>query len=561
MTDPEAAAGAALLLLALILVELLFVAAWYVWTGLSFSRLFRRMSAEPWRGWVPVLNTAEVLALGGVSRWWVLLFAVPIANLYALFLYIVAANRVGRLFGKGAGMTVLAVLVPPLWATLLGWGKVAPDLEHGRFPSAPAPARVSTATGPLATVAQPGAPIGGAPAAWPADPYTPFGAPAAPGQYGAPAAPAQYGVPSPAASYEPVAPALPEPSVAPGPPPASVVDQAAPNPWAPVDAQHVVPPSAPYSPAAYGAPVEPAGYGAPAPADPAAYGAPAPADPYGYAAPAAPADPYGQAAPADPAAYAAPAPADPTAYAAPAAPAAYPAPAQHTEPYPQTAPAPAPAPAEPLPGSGSLPGSGMIVPPAGIIGADAGGTGHPPAAPAQPAWSTPQTDAGSAPAAAWSAPAVPVDEVDGATVLRLDDAALDEARRQAPADPEPYADDDYEATVVVDRRPKVAWRLRLDDGSELALTGDRVLLGRNPADAATGEQRLAVPDSTRTLSKTHARLELVAGQWVITDLGSTNGVLIDVGGEEQLIDAGVATPVPGRFVLGKLGMQIVAGTP
>ncbi|QEO13995.1 FHA domain-containing protein [Agromyces intestinalis] len=533
MTDPDAAAGAALVLLALIAVELLFLAAWYVWTGLSFSRLFRRMSAEPWRGWVPVLNTAEVLALGGVSRWWVLLFAVPIANLYALFLYIVAANRVGRLFGKGAGMTVLAVLVPPLWATLLGWGKVAPDLEHGRLPAAPAPARVSAATGPLATV-QPGpvpAPPLGSPAtpgAWPIDaqaPYdaptaqAPYGAPTAQAPYGAPTAQAPYGAPGPAPFATPAVPSaavdatLQQAPVAPGPPPESVANPAAPNPWAPVDAPYVAP-TAPVAPAASFTPAE---------------AAPAPA-------PFTPVEPATRA----------------------------PAPAPTPDPTLQPVEAP----------SRAEPSHGMIVPPAGILGAGDAGSAHPPAAaPSQPAWPAQQpADSSRAQAAAWSAPSVPVapvappgalDEADGATVLRFDDAAIDAARQPGPAaaEPEPYVDDDYEATVVVDRRPRVAWRLRLDDGSELALSGDRVLLGRNPGEAAAGEQRLAVPDSTRTLSKTHARLELVSGQWVITDLGSTNGVLIEVAGDEQLIDAGVATPVPDRFVLGKLGMRIVMEAP
>ncbi|WP_127792337.1 FHA domain-containing protein [Agromyces sp. LHK192] len=121
-------------------------------------------------------------------------------------------------------------------------------------------------------------------------------------------------------------------------------------------------------------------------------------------------------------------------------------------------------------------------------------------------------------------------------------------------------DDDYESTVVVDRRPRLTWTLVLDDGTTLALTGDRVLLGRNPAEGPSGEQRLPVPDSTRTLSKTHARLDFADGRWTITDLGSTNGVLVERSGEEELIDAHVATPATGRFVLGEVGMRIESGS-
>jgi hypothetical protein len=126
------------------------------------------------------------------------------------------------------------------------------------------------------------------------------------------------------------------------------------------------------------------------------------------------------------------------------------------------------------------------------------------------------------------------------------------------ADDSGAADDlgDVEATVVVDRRPRPQWQLTLDDGEVLVLTEDVVVLGRNPS-AGAGEQRLAVPDRTRTLSKTHARLAHRHGVWTITDLGSTNGVLIvDTTGEETLIDPDVETTVSGRFVLGEVGMRV-----
>src|SRR5690606_26300731 len=45
-----------------------------------------------------------------------------------------------------------------------------------------------------------------------------------------------------------------------------------------------------------------------------------------------------------------------------------------------------------------------------------------------------------------------------------------------------------------------SWQIVLDDGTALALTASRVLLGRRPA-SNQEEQLLAVPDTTRTLSK------------------------------------------------------------
>jgi len=77
------------------------------------------------------------------------------------------------------------------------------------------------------------------------------------------------------------------------------------------------------------------------------------------------------------------------------------------------------------------------------------------------------------------------------------------------------------------------WSLTLPDAAVATVTGP-TLLGRNPS----GERALlAVPDPTRSVSKTHALLEPdPAGLW-LTDLGSTNGTALVDG-------ASVTTLVP-----------------
>jgi hypothetical protein len=117
-------------------------------------------------------------------------------------------------------------------------------------------------------------------------------------------------------------------------------------------------------------------------------------------------------------------------------------------------------------------------------------------------------------------------------------------------------DDDDGETVVVDRRPRILWRLSVDGVGDFPLTGECVLLGRKPT-STNGNQALAIPDTTRTLSKLHARLDLVDGAWVITDLNSTNGVIIPApDGTERLLTPGEAAAVSGTFILGKLAMSI-----
>ena len=50
------------------------------------------------------------------------------ANLYALVLRIQATSRINSAFGKGNGMTVLAMVLPPLWATILAGSQPCPSL-------------------------------------------------------------------------------------------------------------------------------------------------------------------------------------------------------------------------------------------------------------------------------------------------------------------------------------------------------------------------------------------------------------------------------------------------
>lgn len=205
------------------------------------------------------------------------------------------------------------------------------------------------------------------------------------------------------------------------------------------------------------------------------------------------------------------------------------APVDLSPPAPQT-PMPEPAPPEAVP-TGGVADSGPILV-------------HNP-------WARPTT-----PAAPAGQPAAPPSPTSGDVPAWLNDPASASAGRSEPAVLDDDEDDDG-ATVVVDRRPKVEWHLNVDGSAPLPLVGDKVLLGRRPTATVPGIHPLAVPDTTRTLSKAHARLELVDGEWSIIDLNSTNGVLIvDDAGEEVLITPGDSVPVPGRFILGKVGMHI-----
>lgn len=118
MTNIESSNGVALgVILFFVIVAL------YVWTALALAAVFRKSGQHAWKAWVPVLNQIVLLNLGGLSGWLYLLVLIPFAGPVILWgLLIVAYYRINLSFGHGLGMTVIAALLLPVWATILGFG-------------------------------------------------------------------------------------------------------------------------------------------------------------------------------------------------------------------------------------------------------------------------------------------------------------------------------------------------------------------------------------------------------------------------------------------------------
>ena len=105
------------------------------------------------------------------------------------------------------------------------------------------------------------------------------------------------------------------------------------------------------------------------------------------------------------------------------------------------------------------------------------------------------------------------------------------------------------------------WQLHLPDGSVVPLSGT-VLLGRNPgADARfPGAQLIPVPDPSKSMSKTHAALELTDdGLWV-HDLDSTNGVWAVEAGTASDPDGDVTEVRPGLRTQVRPGWTVELGS-
>jgi len=119
------------------------------------------------------------------------------------------------------------------------------------------------------------------------------------------------------------------------------------------------------------------------------------------------------------------------------------------------------------------------------------------------------------------------------------------------------SDEISEHTVVVARRTK-SWLLTTDDGQSVRLTQPVVFLGRNPTPDRSYPDAQLVPlnDTAKTVSKTHARIELSNGAWTVVDLNSTNGVVLLDGADESELQSGVAATLTERFLLGELPVHI-----
>jgi hypothetical protein len=127
--------------------------------------------------------------------------------------------------------------------------------------------------------------------------------------------------------------------------------------------------------------------------------------------------------------------------------------------------------------------------------------------------------------------------------------------------PTATADDDLEndRTVVASPRlPRAVWFLVTPSGAREPIAGT-VVVGRQPAKTAFkgSDRSLILTDSSGQVSKSHAVFQVDAeGLWV-SDLGSTNGVVvITPGGQETVADGGTRVAVPAGSEV-ELGAYVV----
>ena len=205
---------------------------------------------------------------------------------------------------------------------------------------------------------------------------------------------------------------------------------------------------------------------------------------------------------------------------------------------------------------------------------DAQGSQQPPVAPQQawgpppPAPEEPQSDAHQG----WGPPSAPAPQDQAPTphgqfpehtpsdltgdAWEAEDHGVDEQTRLTAAE-EPLGDLEQTRLSAVQLPPVKKLRLTTDDGGEREVE-KAVVIGRNPS--APGDEVLFVmKDDTRSVSKTHLRVDGTGDDVTVTDLGSTNGssILREDGSRESLVpNTPTVLPTGAQVTLGDRTLSV-----
>ena len=102
-----------------IMAMLLFVVALYVYISLSWMTIAKKLKYKnAWFAWIPVLNIAMILQLGGFHWGLVFLFLIPVLGWLALFVLMIIATW--RIFEKRKypGWFSLSLIIPKIGGIL-----------------------------------------------------------------------------------------------------------------------------------------------------------------------------------------------------------------------------------------------------------------------------------------------------------------------------------------------------------------------------------------------------------------------------------------------------------
>ena len=113
----ESVVGAAGAMIGLSAAAFIFSAIISLIAIISYAKIFKKAGKPWWACIVPIYNVIVMLEIAKLPMWYIALFFVPIANIYALFkINIEIAKKFGKTSGFGIGMTLLSIIFIPLLA-------------------------------------------------------------------------------------------------------------------------------------------------------------------------------------------------------------------------------------------------------------------------------------------------------------------------------------------------------------------------------------------------------------------------------------------------------------
>ncbi len=113
LTGAIAAMGLFFLILSMVLSILMIVSLW---------KIFKKAGKPGWASIIPIYNIYIMCEIAEKEWWYVLLYCVPFANIYAM---IVLYNGMAKRFGKSGGFVAGMILLPVVFFPMLAFGKDA----------------------------------------------------------------------------------------------------------------------------------------------------------------------------------------------------------------------------------------------------------------------------------------------------------------------------------------------------------------------------------------------------------------------------------------------------
>lgn len=91
-----------------------------VFTIICNWKVFRKADKEGWESIIPIYNTVVLIEISGLPLWYIALYFVPFANIYAMVrVYIELAHR----FKQSTGFAIGLIFLTPIFLGILAFDK------------------------------------------------------------------------------------------------------------------------------------------------------------------------------------------------------------------------------------------------------------------------------------------------------------------------------------------------------------------------------------------------------------------------------------------------------